>query len=294
MRSRRILLALAALALVLYFVWASISSPSGMQRVAYTPASKECGVSASGLWHYCISKASTVNGALAYHFHGRNHDEKTWSDDAYYTAQIQRYWAEQGLTPPTIASISFGPVWLLTQKLSGPRSGLLDVFANEVIQEIEARTGKPKYRVVFGESMGGLNTLLVALQMKGMFKKAVSFCPPLYRSSFFVPLTELREFLLRTGSDPKLIYGLRALAPQFVKDVEEWKKISPLELLDEARPSETAQIYLSAGLYDKYGNYEGAEEFLRKAKEKKFTVQWRPLYGGHCAIDIASAAEAIL
>ena len=51
------------------------------------------------------------------------------------------------------------------------------------------------------------------------------------------------------------------------------------------------ELYLSNGLYDKYGNFEGTEALAKLATEKGIKTRWHPLYGGHCAIDIASLAD---
>lgn len=69
--------------------------------------------------------------------------------------------------------------------------------------------------------------------------------------------------------------------------------MSPLALIERARPGYPA-LYLSNGLYDAYGNYEGTERLARVARQRGVRTEWHPLYGGHCAIDIPSLANFLL
>src|SRR5262249_37831686 len=154
-------------------------SPSGDTHLAYLPARAE-GFSSTGStpWKSCIyTAAQGTNEDVAYLFHGRNLDEKLWNDNTYYTSMIQKTRQETGDKPPKIVTISFGRTWLLTRKGSSSQAGLLDVLTREVLPAVEARIGKPHRRLVFGESMGGVNTLLAALKTHGVFQKAISLCP---------------------------------------------------------------------------------------------------------------------
>lgn len=51
---------------------------------------------------------------------------------------------------------------------------------------------------------------------------------------------------------------------------------------------------ISCGLYDKYGNFEGSQIFVDRARARGLKVQWRPLYGGHCVIDVPSVADFLI
>ena len=167
------------------------------------------------------------------------------------------------------------------------------MFLKEVIPDVEKRLGPPKYRVVFGESMGGLNALIVGLSNNALFNKVISLCPGIYNGSPFASIGDIFRFIKRTGAEPRVLLGVLMLARQYVSDEESWKAISPIDLLDHASPLSSPEIYLNVGLYDVYGNFEGAELFAKKAIQKGFKVQWRPSYGGHCSIDIHSVAEEL-
>jgi hypothetical protein len=286
-------LALLVVISLCWTAWSHLTSPYGDQKVSYKPAKMECyDGNAEKSWRYCIhTPDGGDNGVLAYFFHGRNLSEDIWNDDTFYTSMIQKYWDEKQIKPPKVVTISFGRFWLLTPKMTSPSSGLMDTFLHEVMPAVENKTGAPSVRWLFGESMGGLNTLAVALSTKNLFQKAASLCPVIYEISPQANLATIQKFLAQTGADPKLIFGIRQLASGYFADESEWKRFSPLDLIETADPKTTPELYMSVGLYDKYGNFQGAETFARRAKERGFQLQWRPMYGGHCVTDIVSVAE---
>lgn len=266
----------------------------GDQRVRYTQSKKECySFSREQLGNYCVHVPvdAKTNGSVAYLLHGRNLDEQTWNDDTFYTSMIQRYWEDKNISPPVVVTVSFGPIWLLAPKGKAEMSGLAEVFKNEVIPEVEKRIGVPKSRIVFGESMGGLNALLIALPNPKLFKKVASLCPGIYMLSPYAPSSEIQAFLERTGADPKVVYGVTQLAKNYFSNEEEWNQVSPINQIEMIDPKDSPEIYLSCGLYDIYGNFEGSERFAEIAKSRGVNIQWQPIYGGHCATDVSSLAD---
>jgi S-formylglutathione hydrolase FrmB len=296
--SKKSLLALIlSLIFLSYFAWAKLASPSGDQKVHYTPSHKECFEGHGSVsWKYCIHTPASgpTNGEVAYLLHGRNLDENTWNDDTFYTAMIQEYWQRNKIAPPTVVTVSFGPMWLLTDKGQKEKSGLLPFFIENVIKEVESKTGQPRSRIVFGESMGGLNALVLGLKAGELFRKVASSCPAVYAMSPFAPMGDIQDFLKRTGADPKIVYSVIQFAKEFVQDEKEWNNFSPLQLINGANAKTSPEFYLSCGLYDTYGNYEGNELLAQKAATLGFKISWRPVYGGHCATDVVSLAEFLI
>ena len=282
-----LILLLLLLAVVGWWAWQPLSRPWGHQAVTFTPARQQCGQ--QGSLRYCVHRAAAgVNGDVLYHLHGRNLEAETWNDPSYYTAMVQAYWQRTGLLPPTVVSLSYGPVWLLAPKGEAEHSGLLDTIWPE-ITAIEARIGKPGRRLLMGESMGGLNSLVLGLSQPRRFDKVAALCPTVYLDSPFAPLSQIREAIVRTGAEPRIAFGIWQLARRYVANGDEWRSLSPLALiegaaLEVARPS----LYLSGGLYDRYGLYEGTERLAQRAAQRGLPTEWHPLYGGHCAIDVAS------
>lgn len=195
--------------------------------------------------------------------HGRNLDASVWNDDTFFTAQLQSYWQRLSIKPPTVVVVSYGPVWLLTPKNSKQESGLLDDFIAR-LPEIDSKTGKPRHRILLGESMGGLNVLISGLSHPEMFSKIASLCPGVHLESPFSDYSTRREAVKRTGADPKIIYGVTQLAKRYVSNNEEWNAINPLFLIERADQN-YPELYLSCGLYDNYGNFEGTEALANTA-----------------------------
>ena len=280
------------LAIGSYFLWIKISSPYGDQIVSYHPAGKEC--FQEDKFKYCVYKSKQgVNGNIAYYLHGRNLDESAWNDETFYTSMVQKYWQEHKLTPPTVVAISYGPIWLLAPKNSKEESGLLEHFLNQAIPTIESKIGNPKERILFGESMGGLNSLIAMFHSENLFSKVASLCPAVYSISPFASLSEIKSAVTRTGADPKLVFGVLQLSKKFISNEDDWNKLSPLSLLEHTSELKS-KLYLSCGLYDQYGNFEGNELLYQKMAAKGFSVEWHPQYGGHCATDVTSLAEFLV
>ena len=275
----------------IYFIYAKLTSPSGAQKVTFTRSKSE-NFTKGKLSFTVYTASSGVNEDIIYHFHGRNLDNTIWNDDTYFTSLIQSQWQKLNIKPPTVVVVSYGPEWLLTPKNLKEKSGLMDDFISN-LPFIESKTGKPKNRILLGESMGGLNVLILGLSHPELFSKVASLCPGVYLDSPFSDFEKLRSAVKRTGADPKIAFGIYTMARTYVSNEEEWKEISPIELMQKAN-NNYPELYLSCGLYDKFGNYEGSEYLANVANSKGIKTSWHPLYGGHCAIDISSLADFLI
>lgn len=274
--------------LLLYVGWQQATKVRGTQMVTFVPAASDCGV--EGRLRYCRYRARVGNnGDTVYYLHGRNLDEQAWNDSTYFTAMIQSQWQAQGGRPPQVIALSYGPEWLLTPHGTAADSGLLDDLMT-TLPRIEARTGKPRRRMLLGESMGGLNVLIAGLSHPRAFARIAALCPGVYATSPFASFTEIRAAAKRTGADPKIIFGIWQMAHRYAANESEWDRVSPLRLIENARP-DYPSLYLSNGLYDTYGNFEGTQRLATVARQYGVVTEWHPLYGGHCAIDIASVAD---
>lgn len=287
-------IALTALVAVLvcgYWAWGALTRPQGAQKVAFTPASAEC--ANNGPMRYCVYRARWgTNGDVVYHLHGRNLDEHVWNDDTYYTALLQAQWQVRGDLPPTVVTLSYGGTWLLAPKGAASESGLLEDMMKR-IPAIERKIGAPRRRLLLGESMGGLNVLVAGLVYPNRFARIAALCPGVYQVSPFATLNEMRAALARTGADPKIAFGIWMLARRYYANDREWEATSPLTLIERAGPR-TPALYLSNGLYDAYGNFEGTQALATRAKERGVKTEWHPLYGGHCTSDAPSLAAFLV
>jgi len=286
----RWLLAAALVIALLYVAWGEVTRARGDQKVAFLPAEQRCHT--SGPLRYCVNRDRRgTNGDLLYHLPGRNLDEQIWNDDTYYTAMLQNEWQRTGTLPPTVVTVSYGPTWLLAPRGRKPDSGLLEDFMSR-LPAIEAKIGQPRQRMLLGESMGGLNVLVAGLFHPDRFKKVAALCPGVYAVSPFAPVSSIREGMERTGADPKTIFGIWVLARRYYANDNEWRLASPLALIERVGPK-APHLYLSNGLYDKFGNYEGTRRLANRAIARGLPTEWHPLYGGHCATDVVSLASFI-
>lgn len=277
----------ALLAALSYWAWTSITRPRGSQKVSFSPAQEECGV--SGSLRYCIYRDRRgTNGDIVYHLHGRNLDEQVWNDDTYYTAMLQGEWQRSRALPPTVVTVSYGSVWLLAPRGEKSDSGLLDDLMAR-LPEIEAKVGRPRRRLLLGESMGGLNVLVAGLSYPTRFARIAAICPGVYATSPFAPLSTIRADMARTGADPRIVLGVWLMARKYVANDAEWRRIDPLELIARVGPDYPA-LYLSNGLYDAYGNFEGTQRLAEVARRRGVRTEWHPIYGGHRATDAVSLA----
>lgn len=273
--------------------WRQLSRPLGEQAVHFTPAAQQC--RQAGVLRYCVHRAvAGVNGDVVYHLHGRHLEAEIWNDPTYFTAMVQAYWQQAGLRPPTVVSLSYGPVWLLAPRGQAEHSGLLERIGPD-IRAIEAEIGTPRRRLLVGESMGGLNSLILGLSQPQHFDKVAALCPNVYVDTPFDPLGQIFSAMVRTGAEPRIIFGVWQLARRYAANAEEWRRMAPLSLIEgaalaQARPS----LYLSAGLYDRYGLYEGTERLAQRAAQRGLPTEWHPVYGGHCAIDIAALGQFLV
>ena len=281
----------AVIAALIYCAWGQITQRRGAQKVTFQPAAQTCGV--AGSLRYCVYRDRRgTNGDVVYHLHGRNLDERVWNDDTYLTAMLQSEWQRSKALPPTVVELSYGSTWLLTPKGEKADSGLLvDMMTR--LPAIEAKIGRPRRRLLMGESMGGLNVLVAGLSYPDRFAKVAALCPGVYMSSPFAALSTFRATMERTGADPKIVFGIWLMARKYLANDAEWDRISPLNLIARAGPNYPA-LYLSNGLYDAYGNFEGSERLAEVARRRGVRTEWHPIYGGHCATDASSLAAFLL
>lgn len=158
------------------------------------------------------------------------------------------------------------------------------------LPKIEAKLGEPQRRLLLGESMGGLNVLVAGLSNPSTFDKVASLCPGVYINSPFSSLTTIWSAMERNGANPKKVFGIWLLSKEYFASDEEWERTSPLKLVEQSGPDFPA-LYLSNGIYDSFGNYEGTQHLARTAMKRGVQTEWHPLYGGHCSIDIHSLAN---
>jgi pimeloyl-ACP methyl ester carboxylesterase len=274
--------------------WSKLGQAVGAQTVDFAPAVKTC--AQRGAFRYCVytpADASRFDAdSTVYHLHGRNLDEHVWNDNTYFTALLQQQWQRSTRRLPRVVSVSYGGAWLLVPKGAQAPSGLLEDFMSQ-LDAIERETGRPKRRMLLGESMGGLNVLIAGLTHPERFAKVASLCPGVYAQSPFADFKTIWAALPNSGASPKAALNVALLARRYFANDAEYQRASPLWLIERATPQHPA-LYLSCGLYDHLGNFDGTRKLAARAQDLGVPVTWRPLYGGHCATDVPSVADFLL
>ena len=288
---KRTLIIIGVLFIIYSLAKSWLYTRKGAQAISFQAAKKEC-FQGGDKWRYCVyTTEDHQDDVYLYFLHGKSFDENVWNDGTQYPAQIQKYWRDNRMRPPKVITISYGGLWFITPKMTKKDTGLLDKFKTEVFKTIEGKLGEPKYRMLAGDSMGGINALTLSFYMGEMFQKTASLCPPLYSLSPFSSWPEIWEFLKKSGARPKSMMTVFTVARVLFTNDEEWEKFSSVALVKKANPENFPELYLSSGLYDMFGNYEGVLEFADIAKKRGFNIHWRPAWGDHCAIDIPSLAD---
>ncbi len=265
----------------------------------------DCHSFLTGGGRYCIYKG-TDNPDVLFYFHGNGLNETTWGEEFYYTSQIRKYWSDNELKAPTAVSVSFGDDGLISEKNSSQFSGSFENFTTQGLQEIEARLGGIKgRRILLGESMGGFNSVQLALKTD-LFAKAAILCSPMaagvtpFSSSeavqAYLEKTSVWQYFKAKHANTDVIaqtaLKISIHAKKYFPTEQDWKNADPVSL-SSVKTSKTS-FYVSSGYYDSFASFEGNEKFVKNLKAHGVAVDWRPHWGGHCAIDINSLGSFLV
>jgi len=253
---------------------------------------------------YCVHVPTRWRSSdIVYHLHGRGGSEADWQDPWYYTGQIQTEWKNMRVPRPVVISVSFGPLWLLAERNASPYSGLFEVFTRQVMPSIEAQLGGLRgRRIIFGESMGGFNTSQLALKTN-LFHKAAILCAPMSEVSPFAGLNVIQSHVEKSAAhaywkdrDPDVVFNtvkeVITLVRGFFSTERDYARANPLVLAQHSRSR--TELYVAAGFHDVYALFEGNERFSSILRLNHRQVEWRPQWGGHCAMDIPSLARFLV
>lgn len=247
-------------------------------------------------WSFCINKVEgSKSSDLIYYFHGRNGAANWWNDKTYYTGKVHALWLQKGVETPTVASISFGKLWLLIERNDEDYGGLYRIFLDHVIKRVEREIKNPiNHRIAIGESMGGVNTLMLAMKTKNIFNKAASLCPALPTVSPHASLKVIYEYVNRSSTSLKRALMMFWFSKKFYPTEEIWKNNDPLQLSKKINSTGTPSIYISCGEKDEWGCMDGSKLFVENIRQSGGEVHWYPRVGGHCDIDAESLADFLL
>ena len=244
-------------------------------------------------WSYCINTTvGSQSRDLIYHFHGRNGDATWWNDETYYSGEVVKAWRLKKRAAPKVVSVSFGDIWLLTERKDQPDGGLLPFFVQHVLKSVESKLGHPiERRMLVGESMGGINALMVAFKTGNTFVKVASLCPPLPMVSPHASWRDRFDYFRRSGMAWVRILMMLYFSGRFYPDEATWVDNDPVHASSRYDPKLSPKLYLSCGVKDDWGCMEGSKAVVASVRSKGGQIEWHERPGGHCDIDTASLAD---
>ncbi|MFZ4715375.1 MAG: alpha/beta hydrolase-fold protein [Bacteriovoracaceae bacterium] len=247
-------------------------------------------------WSFCINKVNSSKSTdLIYYFHGRNGAANWWNDKTYYTGKIHELWLKKGIEPPIVASISFGKLWLLVEREDEEHGGLYRVFLDYVMKRVEQEINNPiHHRSAMGESMGGVNTLMMAMKTKNVFNKAASLCAALPTVSPYASLKEIYDYVNRSSTSLKRALMMFWFSKKFYPTEEIWENNDPLQLSKKNTSAGSPSIYISCGEKDEWGCMEGSKLFVKNIGRTGGEIHWFSRPGGHCDIDTESLSNFLV
>ncbi|MEL7486549.1 MAG: alpha/beta hydrolase-fold protein [Pseudomonadota bacterium] len=247
-------------------------------------------------WSFCLNiDAGSDNDDILFYLHARNGNATWWNDRTYHTGALYEAWRATGQSPPIVASVSFGKIWVLADGEADAGRRLYDLFINTVIPAVETKArdhGKALSgdRMIAGISMGGFNTLIVAMKAKDVFTKAAAICSPLPTVSHHDGLRRVIGAARRSDTSLKRAALLWKFSTDYFPKREYWRENDPLALSRSFTPEGAPAIYLTCGKRDDWGCFDGSEQFAANVKRAGGDIIWAPREGGHCDIDYPSLA----
>ncbi|MFH1725973.1 MAG: alpha/beta fold hydrolase [Elusimicrobiota bacterium] len=237
-------------------------------------------------FEYCLYSPPAGAGhdtrTLLYHLHGNNESHLNWGGwfaaKAYY-----RSFRERGIPAPTVATVSYGKLWLLTEAGPGPADGLLEHFVSEAMPFIEERAGKPERRLLWGMSMGGFNAAQLLLKHPSLWDSVVLSCPAITSLPPDADQSEIDAFIARTGADPDRVKWILEQSGRQFPSPERWRRHDPLSIAPRSGP--LPPTFIECGDRDEYGFFEGARRLSEELSSAGQPVRFKRTAGaGHCAV----------
>jgi enterochelin esterase-like enzyme len=245
-------------------------------------------------WSYCITKVpGSLSKEVIYHFHGRNGDATWWNDKSYHTGKVHQEWLKTGKEVPTVISISFGKLWMLTR--TKKETDLIDFFVNKVMPKVESKLSfQPRSRKLIGISMGAVNSIFASLHHPKLFTGAAILCSPLPNVSHHDNFSTLYDYFKSTSISIKRTGFKYYFSWKFFKTKEVWSLNNPVTILKNKKFDFLPEFYITCGKKDDWDCMDGSEAFAKSLKDNGHKVDWRPREGGHCDIDYPSLASFLV
>jgi S-formylglutathione hydrolase FrmB len=197
-----------------------------------------------------------------------------------------------GNSAPVVISITYGSAWLLAEQNESGYSGLYENFVKVALPTIEkTRNIHPEHRMLMGLSMGGFNAAQVYLKNPELFTKVALACPAITTVGPYSGADEIAAYTARTHALSNYVNNALYLSSNYYPSQEAWDRADSIALANTQITSDSPPLYISGGMQDEYGFFEGAAEFASIAASKGVSATWVPLRGRHCTFDWQGTAR---
>ncbi len=206
---------------------------------------------------------------------------------------LRAEWEALGVESPRIVQVSFGPMWALTPKDTTAASGLLPIFLNQVLPQIEkqALNSDVAKRMLWGHSMGGLNSSILALSAPEMFARIAMTSPaPLLAISPYSTAEEVEAYARKTQLPVDAIQEMIRQHKIYVDSTESFQKISIIAGGVARLGANTPPLYISGSEKDFY-YYYGIRQLVTAIASTPVKLTYEELPGGHRDVNYASLAK---
>ncbi len=228
---------------------------------------------------------------MVYYFHGATQSETTWSVKRldFYT-----HWESRGLDAPTVVAISLGRFWILSEKAGNAKGGLLDLFMEQMLPQLERALGNRNgRRILVGESMGGFNASQLMLKYPSYWDRVALLCPAFMTIPPYATATEVADYTRRNRASRMYVSAAIQMFRSYFADNASWLRSTPLEASPGVLSGVTPQILVACGSNDEFGFYEGAKKFSEIAQATHTDTEWHSTTGRHCSYPVKEVARFI-
>ena len=298
--ARLVALALVGISVLLWLGWRMLPmlAPTLSSRMQWSPTpiagvTMECfEESTPEKWSYCVS---TTDGSdsrdVLYHLHGRRGAADWWNDREYYSGDVHGAWLAAGSASPRVVTVSFGPLWLLTEVGAEPHERRLRTFIDVVMPHIESKLGGIGRRMVVGESMGGVNALILAMSNAANFDRVAALCAPLSEISPHEGPWGLVQAARKANASLGKALLLSSLGRWAYPTEALWTANDPLQRFRRRPPASIPRLYISCGERDPWGCLPASQVLVAELRTAGHAVQWHQRPGGHCDVEAKSLAR---